>query len=333
MIIQMRWISFLRYSLSCVVICLFTGLSTPVNSVFPESEISNGVLKVKLWLPDHEKGYYRGIRFDRSGVISSLEYDGHQYFGLWYARHHPTHHDAITGPVDEFTPLGFEEVKAGQEFIKIGVGSLIRSDDKDYSFSKMYAVKDAGKWVTSIKEDHVVFTHTLQGADGYAYEYQKTVRLMEGAPKMTLEHRLKNTGQKHINTSTYNHNFFVIDQEPTGPFIRTTFKKEISAEGRNFGEIIFPKGNSLEYGRYLKMGENVYTANITATDNSILPYDLKIENTKTGAGVRISGDKPLEKMVFWACHTTSCPEPYIRLSISPGEEVKWNITYEFFVNK
>src|SRR5690606_10538724 len=206
-------------------------------------------------------------------------------------------------------------------------------DDKEYTFTKMYAVKDAGKWTTSVKKDHVVFTHILKGTDGYAYEYQKTVRLAEGLPKLILEHRLKNTGQKPIGTSTYNHNFLVIDQEPTGPFIRTSFVKEITAEGRNFGEIIFPRGNRLTYERNLQKGENVYTANVTAADNSILPYDIKIDNTKTGAGVRISGDRPLEKMVFWACSTTSCPEPYIRLSVSPGEEISWNIAYEFYVNK
>ena len=32
-----------------------------------------------------------------------------------------------------------------------------------------------------------------------------------------LEHRLKNTGRKPIATSVYNHNFFTLDRQPTGP--------------------------------------------------------------------------------------------------------------------
>ena len=34
---------------------------------YPEAQISNGVLQVKLLLPDAQKGYYRGTRFDWSG--------------------------------------------------------------------------------------------------------------------------------------------------------------------------------------------------------------------------------------------------------------------------
>lgn len=327
-----------RTSIATMLVLLQVfGLLIWTNSAFisnyPAAEISNGLIKANLWLPDNEKGYYRGLRFDRSGVINSLIYEGHQFFGMWYTKHDPIHHDAITGPVEEFTPLGFEEALPGEEFIKIGVGTLVRPDDKGYVFVNKYKIKDAGKWLSSVKKDQVIFTHILEGTNGYSYEYQKIVRLPKGSPTLILEHRLKNTGQKPINTSTYNHNFFVIDQEPTGPFIKTTFSKNIMAEGRNFGELIFPKGSYLEYGRHLQKGENVYTDNVKAVDNSILPYDLKIENTKTGAGVRITSDETLEKMVFWACATTSCPEPYIRLSVAPGEEVIWQINYDFYTNK
>jgi hypothetical protein len=51
---------------------------------------------------------------------------------------------------------------------------------------------------------------------------------------------------------------------------------------------------------------------------------------KNGAGIRVTCDQPLEKLVFWACSTTVCPEPYIKLKIVPGEEIKWNIYYEFY---
>jgi len=50
---------------------------------YPEAQISNGVLQVKLLLPDAQNGYYRGTRFDWSGAISSLQFQGHEYFGNW----------------------------------------------------------------------------------------------------------------------------------------------------------------------------------------------------------------------------------------------------------
>jgi hypothetical protein len=66
---------------------------------FPSVKITNGLITAKLLLPDANKGYYRGTRFDWSGVIPSLEYKGHNYFGVWNpAKYDPKLHDAITGP-------------------------------------------------------------------------------------------------------------------------------------------------------------------------------------------------------------------------------------------
>ncbi|HVN82228.1 MAG TPA: hypothetical protein VMW38_24805, partial [Terriglobia bacterium] len=43
---------------------------------FPQADISNGVIRADFFLPDPDHGYYRGTRFDWSGVISSLKYKG-----------------------------------------------------------------------------------------------------------------------------------------------------------------------------------------------------------------------------------------------------------------
>jgi hypothetical protein len=59
-------------------------------------------------------------------------------------------------------------------------------------------------------------------------------------------------------------------------------------------------------------------------------YDFRIENHRSGAGVRIKGDKPLARMVFWASPTVSCPEPYIHIKADPGKEFKWAISYQFY---
>src|SRR5690625_8028790 len=48
---------------------------------FPKAIISNGLIEATLYLPDKQTGYYRATRFDWSGVIGSLEYNGHSYFG------------------------------------------------------------------------------------------------------------------------------------------------------------------------------------------------------------------------------------------------------------
>ncbi|MCE6988753.1 hypothetical protein [Dyadobacter sp. CY323] len=298
---------------------------------FPATEISNGIIKAKLLLPDSSNGYYRGARFDWAGVMASLEYKGHSYFGEWnQAPYDPELHDAIMGPVEEFTPLNFDEAKPGESFVKIGVGVLVKPDDKKYSFATNYPVKNGGKWTVKPGKDQVEFTHLLKDEMGYSYIYKKVLKLAKGKPELVLEHSLKNTGTKAISTSTYNHNFFMIDNEPSNENIRIVFPFEVTGEGRGFGTIIHAKEKTLSYSREVTKGDQVFSAGLQGFGPTSKDYDIRIENTKTRAGVRINGDHPLEKLVYWACPTTSCPEPYIKLSVQPGHEITWQINYEFY---
>jgi hypothetical protein len=297
---------------------------------FPETKISNGLIDASLYLPDPTSGYYRGTRFDWSGVIPVLQFKGHHYFGQWFDTYDPNLHDAISGPVEEFTTLGFNDAAVGGEFLKIGVGGLIKPDEKAYNFVRNYQIKNPGKWRVKKSKDKVEFTHELKDAAGYSYIYKKTVRLLKGKPSLVLEHSLKNTGENPIETTVYNHNFFTIDQEPTGPDIKISFPFDVAAAGRGFGTIASAGGKAITYNRMLEKGENVFTDGLKGYGNSSDDYDIRIENLRTKAGVRITCDQPIDKFVFWACSTTSCPEPYIRISAKPGEEMKWKIQYEFY---
>src|SRR5258708_37872947 len=116
----------------------------------PETKITNGIIHARLYLPDPQTGYYRGSRFDWSGVIADLDYRGHHYFGRWFPKYSPTLHDAIQGPVEAFDPIGFDEAKPGGHFLKIGIGILSRTSDSAYYFATTYPIVNSGKWkVTS----------------------------------------------------------------------------------------------------------------------------------------------------------------------------------------
>jgi hypothetical protein len=91
------------------------------------------------------------------------------------------------------------------------------------------------------------------------------------------------------------------------------------------------QGNKIQYDKILvNNSDHLFYRSITGFSKSASDYDIKIENHKTGAGVRITGDQPLSKIVFWSAPKTICPEPYIRLTIQPGETVEWKITYQFY---
>lgn len=297
---------------------------------FPHAEISNGIIKANLLLPDSQSGYYQATRFDWSGVIESLEYKGHNYFSQWFKKYDPKRHDAITGPVEEFDQIGYENAKVGDKFLKIGVGALLKKDEKPYSSFTLYDIVNPGKWEVKKRKDRVEFVQELKDETGYSYIYCKTVKLVNGKPELIIDHSLKNIGKLKIEANVFCHNFFVIDKQPTGPDIKIKFPFEVNGTGKGLGTLAVINGKEINYLQDLKDNESVHIPILMGFGNDVKDYDFRIENHKSGAGVRITGDKPIERMAFWCSSTTSCPEPYIHIKVDPGQEFKWNTFYEFY---
>jgi len=295
---------------------------------FPQTEISNGLITAKLYLPDASQGYYRGSRFDWSGVIPELKYNGHDYFGQWFLDYDPKLHDAICGPVEEFSEINYVQAPVGGEFIRIGIGGLRKAINGRIEHFGYYEFSNPGKWKVKKAKDCVTFTHQLKDVAGYSYVYEKKVRLQKDKPQMVLEHTLKNTGEKAIQTDVYNHNFFTIDHQQTGPnsVIKFTFPVSVATES----PLAKINGHQIEFVREFTPRETVYLGNIQGHTNSVKDYDFRIENTKTGAGVRITCDRPVLKIIFWSSPTTQCPEPYIDINVQPGKTFTWTITYDFY---
>jgi hypothetical protein len=292
---------------------------------FPSATISNGSVTAKFMLPDYDKGSYHGTRFDWSGIISSLTWNGHEYFGQWYPVHDPKIHDAITGPVEEYLTdgagLGYVDAKAGEPFVRIGVGSIRKPEEKAYRRFETYEIVDPGKRSLRRGKDWIEFEHQIS-AVGYAYDYRKTIRLQKDG--FTIEHVLKNTGSKPIDTLVYNHNFFVIDKEVVGPqmTIRFPWTPVPDPPFKNGAEV---RGQEIHYSKELQTGEEA-AANLSG----FKAYDASIENRQSHAGVRITSDSPLTKLYFWSIRTVATPEPYIHLAAAPKQTIKWQIRYVLY---
>jgi hypothetical protein len=319
----------------CLVPCclsLLGGCARLPAADFPQAEISNGMVRVKLYLPDPDKGYYRATRFDWSGVISSLQYKGHEFFGQWFPKYDPKLHDSITGPVESFktgdTALGYDEAKAGETFIRIGVGVLRKPEEAQYNDFKTYEILDSGKWTVTPKPDQVEFVQQLKGPAGHAYLYKKTVRLIKGKPQLAIEHNLKNTGSKPIETDVYNHDFYMFDNQPTGPDVTVQFPFDLKAT-RELNGVAAVRGKEVVYLKELANGQSAFT-NLEGFGTTAKDFDIRVENRKAGTGVREVGDQPISKVVFWSIRTTVCPEAYNHFRVEPRKEAKWKITYEFY---
>lgn len=302
-----------------------------MGPVVPQTNMSNGLISARLYLPDATNGYYQGVRFDWSGVIPSLQYKGHRYFGQWFEQYDPKLHDAISGPVEEFTPIGFEAAQPGETFLKIGVGALRKPTEAPYRFATPYELVNGGEWSVRKRRKAVVFTHQLTNAAGYSYRYQKTVKLLPGQPTLVLEHELKNTGSKPIETTVYDHNFYMIDSLPTGPDITVSFPFALQTQGspRGLGSLFAVQDKQVTYLRELAKGESTHCY-LTGFTSGASDYDIRIENRKAGAGVHITANQPMVQLAFWSIRTVVCPEPYIRVKAEPGQTFRWQIRYDYY---
>jgi hypothetical protein len=311
---------------SHVIVGLALASIAAAQVASPDATISNSRARGSLYLPDTQSGYYRATRFDWSGVISSLEWNGHSYFGQWFPRYDPKLHDAIMGPVEEFSGLGYDEAKPGESFVRIGIGAVRKPDEPAYRQFSTYDIVDPGTWTVHRSADRVDFVHLLRDTAGYAYEYRKTVRL--NGDTLVLEHRLKNTGRKAIATSVYEHDFFMLDNQPTSPDFFVRFPFEITAVAPLNG-MAETRGKDFVYLKELQTGQTVQTQ-LRGFGAGAKDYDIRLENRKTGAGVRQTGDRPISKINLWSIRTTICPEAYIDLTIAPGQDVSWRLTYTFY---
>jgi hypothetical protein len=286
------------------------------------------------------------MRFDWAGVIGSLEFKGHNYFGPFFEKFDPAIADveignpvvagiasAASGPVEEFigpdeSTLGYSKAKPGETFCKIGVGALRKTDDAPYSSYVNYPIVNGGKRSVQSGPDWIEFTQKIDCGSGYGYGYAKTIRLVKNEAVMTIEHRLVNTGAKPIETLVYDHNFLIIDQQGSGPAIEISFPfvptptKPLDPLAQVRGkQLVFPrefKGSDTFYGQFRGFGR-------TAED-----YLIRVENKTTGAGVEITADRPLANLGVWAVRTVVAPEPYIDIKVPPGREFSWKYTYQFY---
>jgi len=308
------------------------GLAIPLAAQPPKLEIANSKAKAVLYPPDPERGYYRATRFDWSGVIASLTANGHDYFGQWFDRYDPKINDAITGPVEEFlsgdSALGYDEAKPGEKFVRIGVGALLKPEERQFARFKTYEIADGGKWTEHHGPDWVEFTHKLADTNGYAYLYTKRVSLAKNRAALVLEHTLKNTGKKVIDTSVYDHDFYMLDGKPTGPDITVRFPFTPRAK-TDLGPLAEVRGKDVVYKAELQKRQTVSTE-FEGFGTTPADYDFRVENSKTGAGVRQRGNRPISKLIFWSIRTTVCPEAYIHMRIEPGKQETWRIEYEFY---
>jgi hypothetical protein len=232
--------------------------------------------------------------------------------------------------VNEFqTPLGWNDAQPGGTFIKIGVG-VLRRGEGNYDRYRPYDVLDSGKWSVKRERDSIEFTQELSEPNsGYGYVYRKVVRLVNGKPELVIEHSLKNTGRLAIQSTVYNHNFVVLDKQRPGPDFTFRVPFQIQATRPPNKELAEVRGNQVVYVKPLS-GQDEVAVFLQGFSDNVKDTEIVIENKKAGAGLKITGDRPLTRSMLWSIRTVLAVEPYIALDIQPGAEFTWKDMIEYY---
>lgn len=312
-----------------ILALLFLAFSFSYAEQYKIARITNGEIEAYVCVADNRaEQYYRGVRFDPTGVVLSLKAKGHIYFGGVYPIHNPECFDSISGPVEEYLIVGYNEAKVGEDFLKIGVGMLEKKSDKKYNFIEDFKLKNAGKRSVKVFDDSIEYTHEMSDKSGYGYILKKRLRLEKSS--LVVEHTLKNIGSKTIDSNVYGHCFFTVDNMQIDESVVAKFNFKLDCPqayiSKGLAEI---KDNEIRYLRTAKDSDRVSIDNIQCA-GTLEENCMEVEFGKLGAGVRVRGDKPLLKSVYWSNGKMVCPEPFVKIDLKPNEEFSWKFTYDFY---
>jgi hypothetical protein len=237
-----------------MVIITYLMLAVAAVVIFPSAayvniSLSSPYMSAKVFMPMESEGFtndrfYIGSRFEHGSMIGDflIGNDREVYGrGLWREPHNPNWPESGVGLASEFGcghdgvacvgrgdiyngVLGYDTAKAGEPFLKIGVGALIKGscpacswkDDDVYKFNSPYKFFRPPSWkVLSSPGPNEVTIYSEEKLGEFGYGITKTTRLDGNV--LTVRSLLTNLGKKQFATPWYSHHFFTGDREPIGP--------------------------------------------------------------------------------------------------------------------
>lgn len=284
--------------------------------------IKNQWLEIQIDSPGE---IYNQSRFDWTGQISQIILNGKHTFCTTETNDERLRKSRGIGMCNEFgisTPVGYDECPAGHNFLKIGVGLLLKESNEPYDFFKTYKVKPAS-FEVSQEEHSVTIVSKATDNRGYAFELCKKYEIVNSSLLITCS--LKNSGSKQIKTEEYCHNFVAIDARPVDGSYRLTFGKTLDRNVfTNYVNpeectIIAPSGIS-----WKSIPESDFFFSNLGEMNT-----WKLENTASQVSINESLDFVPAYSNLWGKGHVISPEMFKEIDLAPGKTESWTRKYEF----
>lgn len=268
---------------------------------------------------------YGMTRFDWTGLVRQLRFKGHPLLGKETEGKDQDRRFG-SGCCNEFgieAPLGFAEAELGSWCPKIGVG-LIQKVHAAYDFHYAYPLQPAA-FAASQKERQLILECSASEHNGYAYRLTKTIELLDDG--FAVHYRLRNTGQKPINTTEYTHNFVRLGNDPIGSAYRLRFPRPVQPSA--FGETVNPEDAAIVeadgFAFRSAPQQPVFFSNVLGGGQAQASWTL--HNHNKGLGLRESIDGPVESVNVWSNGQVLSPELFVRIAVPKGGEQTWSRLY------
>ncbi|MAX25171.1 MAG: hypothetical protein CMJ19_11775 [Phycisphaeraceae bacterium] len=293
-----------------------------INHDWPKISLSRGVVRAQLPVPDKDNGFYRAGRFEWAGQITHFSVGENSIFAPFHSDQQPLGLDHAAGPAEEFfEPVGYDEAKPGEAFIKLGVGLFKKPVENKYFFGTSYQPVKFFDWQMNANQDRVRFDQVLPNYQGYAYDYVKELILTNNPNGLVIKHQLINTGQKRIVSNHYSHNFIRLNDKDIDQRYRIDFKF-IPRMVNNVRSRLTVKGKQA-----IPLGKGTIFTPVygySCLEDSRVMLTLIPEKLR----MTITLDQPMSRFWFFASERTICPEMFTHIDLMPGQSMQWVRRYE-----
>jgi len=279
--------------------------------------------------------HYRGSRFDWNGTITQVYYHGIPVLGQEKKLFYRNRRIYGRGLHNEFginDCIGYDEAGADGLFPKLGTGWL-KKDDKPYFFYTQYQLEQLKFSFKRPRSDIAEFYCESGEKNGYAYEYKKTIMLLQDG--FTIDYELKNVGQKSFATTEYVHNFIC-------PGVNRKIADNVSLEfGWQFdpqklaeirdAEALQTDGKSVTF-RKEPLGEFCINGIFDAKTEENTEASWTIKDSVNNLLIKEEDSFVPDAVNLWGHSKSISPEMFFRFSAEPQETVKWQRHYTVKTN-
>ena len=222
-------------------------------------------------------------------------------------------------------PIGFDDARPGELFLKPGIGLLHRPDDSPYNFARSYEIVQPFKFHIESTPTKASITVDPLDCRGNALRLEKQFGIQENS--LVISYRMENCGEKQIFTNEYVHNFVAIDRQPIGPdyLLRLPYLIDLDPEVQTGLDSLVIKENTLGFKLPLS-GLYLRPRGYSQTNQS--QWEMQLQSTQVSLSE--SDDFSPIRVAIWGTYHVLSPEIFVGIDLMPGAVFTWTRRYTFY---